>query len=81
MQRTNQYLLLTIPRTISTCWICAEAKNRYVMIRATSGKECLAIAEEKKPDIILLDIQMPEMDGFETIKRLRAKSRNGKRSP
>jgi two-component system sensor histidine kinase/response regulator len=42
------------------------------MIRATSGKECLAIAEEKRPDIILLDIQMPEMDGFETIKRLRA---------
>jgi signal transduction histidine kinase len=42
------------------------------MVRATSGKECLAIAEEKKPDIILLDIQMPEMDGFETIKRLRA---------
>ena len=42
------------------------------MIRATSGKECLVVAEEKKPDIILLDIQMPEMDGFETIKRLRA---------
>lgn len=41
------------------------------MLRATSGKECLAIAEEKRPDIILLDIQMPEMDGFETIKHLR----------
>ena len=42
------------------------------MLRAASGKECLALAEEKKPDIILLDIQMPEMDGFETLKRLRA---------
>jgi len=42
------------------------------MLRATSGKECLAIAEEKQPDIILLDIQMPGMDGFETLKRLRA---------
>ena len=42
------------------------------MLRATSGKECLALAAEKQPDIILLDIQMPEMDGFETLKRLRA---------
>ena len=42
------------------------------MLRATSGKECLALAAERQPDIILLDIQMPEMDGFETLKRLRA---------
>lgn len=42
------------------------------MLRATSGQECLVIAEQRKPDIILLDIQMPEMDGFETLKRLRA---------
>jgi two-component system, sensor histidine kinase and response regulator len=42
------------------------------MLRAASGQECLALAAEKQPDIILLDIQMPEMDGFETLKRLRA---------
>jgi two-component system, sensor histidine kinase and response regulator len=42
------------------------------MLRATSGKACLALAKENKPDLILLDIQMPEMDGFETLKRLRA---------
>lgn len=48
------------------------------MIRATSGMACLAIAKESKPDIILLDIQMPEMDGFETLKRLRANSETAK---
>src|SRR3972149_2828271 len=42
------------------------------MLRAASGRECLVIAEQQHPDIILLDIQMPEMDGFETLKRLRA---------
>jgi signal transduction histidine kinase len=42
------------------------------MLRATSGKECLQLALQHHPDVILLDIQMPEMDGFETLKRLRA---------
>ena len=42
------------------------------MLRANSGKECLTMAQDQQPDVILLDIQMPEMDGFETLKRLRA---------
>lgn len=42
------------------------------MLRATNGKACLAMAQEHNPDLILLDIQMPEMDGFETLRHLRA---------
>ena len=42
------------------------------MLRASSGKECLQVAAQNHPDVILLDIQMPEMDGFETLKHLRA---------
>ena len=42
------------------------------MLRASSGKECLQLAAQHHPDVILLDIQMPEMDGFETLKHLRA---------
>ncbi len=41
------------------------------MLRANSGKECLTMAKDLQPDVILLDIQMPEMDGFETLKLLR----------
>ncbi|HTR82137.1 MAG TPA: hybrid sensor histidine kinase/response regulator [Bacteroidota bacterium] len=42
------------------------------MLRASSGRQCLEIAQEQNPDVILLDIQMPEMDGFETLMHLRA---------
>jgi len=45
------------------------------MLRASSGKECLEVSAKNHPDVILLDIQMPEMDGFETLKHLRASKR------
>lgn len=39
---------------------------------AKNGLECLAALEKFTPDLILLDIMMPLMDGFETIRRIRA---------
>jgi len=41
---------------------------------ANSGKAALAKVAEEQPDIILLDIMMPEMDGFEVVARLKASS-------
>jgi CheY-like chemotaxis protein len=39
---------------------------------AANGEETLALAREWKPDVILLDIMMPKLSGFEVCKRLRA---------
>ncbi|MDX1483814.1 MAG: PleD family two-component system response regulator [Alphaproteobacteria bacterium] len=44
----------------------------FTVITATSGEEALAAAKESAPDIILLDVMMPEMDGFEVCRRLKA---------
>lgn len=41
---------------------------------ATTGTEVLALAAETKPDVVLLDIQMPDMDGITAASRLRAAS-------
>ena len=43
----------------------------YEVLVATSGQEALLIAEKEFPDLIVLDIQMPEMDGYEVIQALR----------
>ncbi|MCU0405708.1 MAG: response regulator [Ignavibacteriaceae bacterium] len=44
-------------------------------ILANNGKECLEKLETKIPDLILLDIIMPEMDGFKTIKQIKRNSK------
>ena len=40
-------------------------KNDYKLFSASNGKEALSLAESVAPDLILLDVMMPEMDGFE----------------
>jgi DNA-binding response OmpR family regulator len=44
----------------------------FGVITTTSGEEALAIIEAQQPDIMLLDIIMPDMDGFEVLRRLRS---------
>lgn len=44
----------------------------YQLAVATSGEKALKIAERFQPDIILLDVMMPGMDGFETCRQLKA---------
>ena len=48
------------------------AANGYDIVTATDGEEALAAVRETQPDLILLDVMMPKMDGFEVCRRLRA---------
>ena len=48
----------------------AFEKNGFNLVIAFNGKEVLEKAEEIKPDLLLLDINMPVMDGFEVLKEI-----------
>jgi signal transduction histidine kinase/CheY-like chemotaxis protein len=47
----------------------------FEILTASTGRECLTLAERNKPNLILLDIAMPEMDGWQVAQRLRKSSR------
>jgi len=46
-------------------------RQGYQIIAATNGEQGLAKAEEESPDLVLLDIMMPDLDGYEVARRLR----------
>ena len=43
----------------------------YGVMQAGNGVECLTIVRQTQPDLVILDVMMPEMDGWETCKQLR----------
>lgn len=47
-------------------------RSGYTVLQAADGEEALALALEHKPDLAVLDVMMPKMDGFEVVRRLRA---------
>jgi CheY-like chemotaxis protein len=57
--------IITIVKTI------LEGKG-YQVLSASSGQELLNLLTDRKPDLIILDIMMPEMDGLEVLGRLKA---------
>mgnify|MGYP006335556495 FL=1 len=50
--------------------LCLEIVGNWEIVTANSGKEGLIVAIAQQPDLILLDVMMPDMDGLETLKQL-----------
>lgn len=46
-------------------------KNNYTVLKANNGPEALGIAFANPPDLILIDVMMPSMDGFEVCRQLK----------
>ncbi|MDR1166791.1 MAG: response regulator [Deltaproteobacteria bacterium] len=64
--------ILVVDDNISNLkYISAQLSDAYKVVMAKSGAQAMQIASKQIPDIALLDIDMPEMDGFETLARMR----------
>jgi class 3 adenylate cyclase len=59
------------PANIQTLSTILKERGYQISI-ATNGRQALEVLERIRPDLILLDIMMPEMDGFETCRRIKA---------
>lgn len=65
--------ILVVDDTASVVRLLREylTEHGYRIVSATNGREALYVARHEKPDLLLLDIMMPEMDGFEFMKTFR----------
>ncbi len=49
----------------------ALSAESYTLLRTTDGEEALEVAKKERPDLIIMDIQLPKMSGLEVTRKLR----------
>ena len=48
--------------------------TEHVILEASNGKECLELLDTRSPDCLILDLLMPELDGFSVLETLKARN-------
>lgn len=59
------------PNIVMTLEYALKKKN-YAVVIARDGHEAIKLLESEQPDLILLDVMMPELDGYETLLQIKA---------
>lgn len=54
------------------------SRENYTIVEALSGAEGLELVEKEKPDLVLLDLILPEIDGFKVLARMKKDSKTSK---
>jgi len=71
MERNPLVLLVEDEEIIGNFIAAVLTSNQYQIVRAATGKEGLSMAASCSPDIVLLDLGLPDMDGIEVLKKMR----------
>jgi two-component system cell cycle sensor histidine kinase/response regulator CckA len=73
----NQGTVLVVEDTLASLKLLTDTLSAagYQVLPANSGELALAAVALKGPQLILLDLRMPGMDGFEVLRRLKARTR------
>lgn len=69
-------LLAEDSRTMMLLTSTIIRKSGHEVIQARDGKEALSLYLSKKPDLVLLDVEMPELNGFEVAEEIRSKDKD-----
>lgn len=70
--RARRILLAEDDRFLRKAASTALRQKGYEVLSASDGQEALRLAREQAPDLILLDLIMPKVQGFEVLRRLKA---------
>lgn len=71
MNKNKKILVIEDEATLQKALNEVLTGEGYQVFSATDGQKGLELVQEEKPDLILLDIIMPKMDGFEVLKRIK----------
>ena len=77
----DQFKVLVVdddPDIIEAITTILESMDEYDVSTARDGLECLEAVKKDTPDLIILDLLMPRMDGFAVVRELREKPQYGK---
>lgn len=68
-------LLAEDSRTMMLTTSAIITKSGHEVIQAHDGKEALSLYSSEKPDLVLLDVEMPELDGFKVAEKIRSEDK------
>jgi DNA-binding response OmpR family regulator len=73
-EQQSQILVVDDDPDTSAILVRYVRREGFAVMAVSSGAECVRLAKQHPPDVILLDLMMPEMDGFAVCRELRADS-------
>lgn len=71
MKKNKKILIVEDDSTILTMYKSKFDSDGFEVLSAENGDEALKIMKKEKPDIIMLDVILPQIDGFEVLTRLK----------
>lgn len=74
MVKPATILIVEDEKTLNDAYTTILTKENYTVLSAHDGEEALTILKKSTPDVILLDLRMPNVDGIEFLKRYKVLS-------
>lgn len=68
----NKVLIIEDDAMLAEMYATKFKTEGFAVVQAADGTEGIAVAKKEKPDVILLDVIMPKLDGFGTLQQLKA---------